>query len=409
MFKDYSVLSEIISSKYPYILVDEYQDTEEETIKVLLDHILKAKNKCVVGFFGDSMQKIYDKGIGKMDQRYYEEGSKEKCLNYITKEENYRCSKTVIALLNKIRKNIKQVEGPKNKEGSITFFTGKDLDNDLVILETKYGWDFKSSNTKILFLTHTSIGRKLGYDNLLPILTTRYGQFGRDRFFNKDDIFGKFLIGENGVEKLIENYELGNYGEIIDQLKRVGFSLVSHSSKEILKQRIDELNRIRCNGKVGDVFDFIRTHNLINISDKILEFETYIKQDEFPDDEKDKAEAKKQYYNSLMDLKYSEIIAAYKFVEEKTIYSTKHGTKGAEYENVLVVLDGAWSQMYNFNEVLNNNSPTPRIERSLNLLYVSCSRAKNNLAILSVTDMSKYKNAMSTVVDWFGADRVFNI
>lgn len=408
MFRDYPVLSELISNKYPYIFIDEYQDTEEETVSVLLENILKANNQCLIGFFGDSMQKIYDEGIGQLPERYYDIESKDKCLNFITKEDNYRCSKAVITLLNKIRTNIQQSEGPNNKEGSISFFIGSDVESGLPLLEKNYGWNFNATNTKILFLTHTGIASKLGYEQLLRILNTRYGQFGRDRFFKKEELFSKFLIGEFGVEKLIENYEDEKFGEIIEQLKKVGFVIENHQSKEILKQRIDAINVIRNKGTVGEVFEFIKNNTLLFIPDKIVEFEKYITQEELAEDEK--AEAKKQYYTSLMNLKYSEIISAYRFVEDKTIFSTKHGTKGAEFENVLVVLDGAWPQKYNFGEVFDRGSKNDeRYKRSLNLLYVCCSRTINNLGILSLADMSKYKNAMVTITDWFGNDNIIKL
>lgn len=410
MFRDYPVLSEIIANKFPFIFVDEYQDTEEETVWILLDHILKAKNKCIIGFFGDSMQKIYDAGIGEINNKYYDKTSKESHLNFITKNENYRCSRAVIKLLNKIRANIQQVEGNKNKNGSISLFIGNDLEKNLIYLENNFNWNFKSEDTKILFLTHSGIAQKLGYNNLLSILSRRYGQFGRERFFNKDEIFSRFFIGDNGVEKLIENYESEKYGEIIEQLKKVGYSIINHNSKEILKKKINELNEKREKENIANVLNYLKTEELLIIPDKISDFEKYIARKDIPEEEKEKAEKMKEYYNSLMSLKYEEIIEVNKFIEEKTIYSTKHGTKGTEFENVLIVIDGAWPQKYNFIEVFEKNSKyNERLKRSLNLFYVCCSRAKNNLGVLLLADVGKYKNAMITLTDWFEKENIYRI
>lgn len=55
----YPKLIRIITSKYPVIFVDEYQDTSPKTIKLLLDHLAGAgKEPCVIGLFGDSMQNL---------------------------------------------------------------------------------------------------------------------------------------------------------------------------------------------------------------------------------------------------------------------------------------------------------------------------------------------------------------
>lgn len=60
-----------MASRYPYIFIDEYQDTSEAVIDILLRRMLpQAGNKLVLGFFGDKMQNIYHhgehKGIGEL-------------------------------------------------------------------------------------------------------------------------------------------------------------------------------------------------------------------------------------------------------------------------------------------------------------------------------------------------------
>ena len=91
-----------------------------------------------------------------------------------------------------------------------------------------------------------------------------------------------------------------------------------------------------------------------------------------------------------------------------TPYSTKHGVKGDEYDNVLVVIDDySWNQ-YKFNDVFaNNRTNIGRFDRTLNLLYVCCSRAKSNLVILSLSDMDN--KAIGTINNWFGTENVYDI
>src|SRR5699024_5301099 len=92
------------------------------TIELLMDNLLnKSENKMVLGFYGDSHQKIYDTGVGDLE-KYYLEGNS--VLNLIKKEENYRSSTEVVRLLNNFRTNIQQVP-QKEIEGSVMFLYWK--------------------------------------------------------------------------------------------------------------------------------------------------------------------------------------------------------------------------------------------------------------------------------------------
>jgi len=96
-----------------------------------------------------------------------------------------------------------------------------------------------------------------------------------------------------------------------------------------------------------------------------------------------------------MNLNYKEIINYNQFLEKKTPYSTQHWTKWAEYKNVLLVIDDnpRWSFYNRFWKVINweklyKNSPNEDRDRRkhINLLYVSISRAKENIVILHLNN-----------------------
>lgn len=59
----YPRLKNIIFDKYDYILIDEYQDTNKNVMHALIDAI-NTTDKTSLGLFGDSMQGIYDDGVG---------------------------------------------------------------------------------------------------------------------------------------------------------------------------------------------------------------------------------------------------------------------------------------------------------------------------------------------------------
>ena len=93
-------------------------------------------------------------------------------------------------------------------------------------------------------------------------------------------------------------------------------------------------------------------------------------------------------------------------IEKNTIYSTKHGVKGTEFDNVLVIVDDSAWRNFSDNEVFSNNKHNiNRYDRSRNLLYVCCSRPKKRLALYSITPMST--DAQKTISSWFGSDNMY--
>jgi DNA helicase-2/ATP-dependent DNA helicase PcrA len=91
-----------------------------------------------------------------------------------------------------------------------------------------------------------------------------------------------------------------------------------------------------------------------------------------------------------------------------TVLSTKHGTKGEEYRNVLAILDDTdWKQEYNFNAYFDETDDNPlRMLMTKNLFYVTCSRAEENLVVLMLSPLSE--KSLGVIKDWFGAKHVVN-
>ena len=58
----------------------------------------------------------------------------------------------------------------------------------------------------------------------------------------------------------------------------------------------------------------------------------------------------------LRGIAYSEVKALRRYLDGHSPFETKHGVKGAEFENVLVVVGRGWNQ-YNFGEMLELNRP----------------------------------------------------
>ena len=401
LFSKYQKLVKLVQNKYPIIFIDEYQDTEPLVVKLLLQHLLNNNHNfnpadsLTLGFFGDSMQKIYNQGVGNIEHS---------SLQVITKTENYRCSKAVIALLNKIRPELQQEPAGKNLEGSVFFFhcnNSNQLQEGNFNKVVEYlGWPSSGLTTKILLLTHKGIASKLNYSNLIGVYD-KLGQFSKDRLINKDDAYARLLFDK--VEFLCALYKTKEYGALIDLFGKERYRIQSHSDKLKLKALIEGLNTERETKTVGDVLRYVYENGLFQKPKDVEEFELKISGNDLDEN----LLKKKEFFYGLMGVSYQEVMALHKFIEEKTPFSTKHGVKGAEFDNVLVVIDDASWNQYNFNILFSGQTHKPQYERSRNLFYMCCSRAKDRLAVLALSEFTS--TSLDTAKLWFGEENVYDV
>ena len=226
MFEKYSKLCDILKDNANFIFIDEYQDTSEEVTNIFLNHINKSKKENIIGFFGDSMQSIYETGIGNI---------KDDSLKRINKIQNRRNPLKVIELTNKLRDDgIKQIPSKDTKATNIDEGTGKIKEgnvkfiysdnNILEELKKTYifnDWDFKNTlNTKELRLTHKLNAENSGFKELYNLYTN-------------DFIYSK-LISKLKEKKISEDEDINNFGYIIEKFPI--FSGKGKIKKNILEQ-----------------------------------------------------------------------------------------------------------------------------------------------------------------------------
>lgn len=182
MFATYSKLCDIVTGSYPFILIDEYQDTNPLVVDIFLNYFAKhTSRQYCVGFFGDSMQAIYDDGIGDLYLYKYPLGS----VYEVKKEQNRRSPQSVIHLANRIRlddleqhssedNNAPNMVNGQIKIGRAVFLYSQveniSIDNVRNYLSENQAWDFDNvQTTKELNLTHNLISEKAGFHTLMDI------------------------------------------------------------------------------------------------------------------------------------------------------------------------------------------------------------------------------------------------
>ena len=410
VFEDNSLMAQIVGARFPFIFVDEYQDTSRLVIGILDRVMTAARGKAVVGYFGDKLQHIYDGGVGEIpaDRR----GN----LVHIQKAENYRCSKAVIAVLNRIRTDIEQYPSGKNVDGSAVYLrlSRRGADDDVlararVIVQKKLNWDLSVGEQKELFLTHRLIARKAGYDALLAAYNER-GSFSRDALVKGEDTIIRFF--QANVEPLIAMWRAGKTGKVLSLLRAGGFTLKDNPGKARTKEAMDRLASMAAQSTVREVLTHLDSAELLVLLDDLKKGLAFLATDDSTTNEAldERQVAERTFYRSLLALPYAEVSSFCTFLEEHTPFSTHHGVKGDEFDTVFVVLDdsGARWNLYSFDKYLNGEDEAKgadRFRRTRNLFYVCCSRAKRNLAVVDLGVGTPAKDARINAL--FGADNCF--
>jgi DNA helicase-2/ATP-dependent DNA helicase PcrA len=390
--------------QFPYIFVDEAQDTFDNVIAAF-NKICAGEGLPIVGYFGDPMQQIYDNGSGEFDGP---EGFRP-----IDKEENFRSATSIVTLTNKLRTDIQQRPAGKNANvnGSVLLtlieaeppaaprgrYTPEQLDRALTNFDRALelvGWQ-NNGDAKRLFLVRQMIARRLGFSAFQNLFTGPYASTkAQDEYTDGNHFLLKPFV--TSLCPLLVAFHKGNSRHIVEVLKEStpAFDIAGRNKDRPLKEMLDsanilihELDVIWQNQSIGDVLSFARVNSLCAFSDRLASnLDREPRSDDY--DPNIHSEEKSDWLvDEFLAMPTNELFAYYDFVSDHTPLSTQHGSKGEEYEDVLVVFDdveAGWTQ-YSFNKLLTpavaGNGTEGQLSRSRKLAYVCFSRACLNLRI----------------------------
>lgn len=433
LFEKYPLLSKILQDKYDFIFVDEYQDTNKIIVDIFLNKI-PSDSKTIIGLFGDSMQGIYDDGIGDVEE-YIANG----LLKKVEKEDNYRCSEHVIKFINQLRNDgLKQAVAFKTKNGEVE--TKLDRQGEVKLYYSIYkGSRTESGNPqnkeeylqhlnsvikhvddnnkgyKKLMLTNKSIASEVGFENLYNVFNDRYVDVKEEI---EIDLTRLQLLD---LAKLSKAYSKKDYNFIITELKKAGFLIETIKDKEKTSSILDKI--VASEHGAIELLELAFENKLLKKSDsysscidrkeaflsEILKDELYqtfksqygsgyntftrmVKEVEDLNEEAfkeyERLYKKERFYNDLFSskIKFKEILNYFSYLNEETNYITMHKTKGSGIEKVMVVLDEYfWYQKYKFKTIFDPHEvDTEKKLYNQKLFYVACSRAIQDLICIKL-------------------------
>lgn len=349
LIEKYPFIAHAISVKYPYIYIDEFQDSTPIQVELLKN--IASTTFSVIGVIGDKAQAIY--GFAGTDPKLFEKFSLKGMKKYEI-QGNRRSSEEIINLLNKIRFDLQQYSVNNIHSDKPILYVGDTI--------SCYN-DFKTQcgNTDIITLSYAKVT-----SNALRKQIEQIPQ--NEDLFNaiQDNNWDRVKVLKNSVTAI----EYALTGAIKDSLK---------SMKKIVD---DEHKQIWLIGRMLKDYDTYKNKSLVH-------FLKYLKEDlkiDVTGLNKGKA---KDFYSSKTYSDFALYISSpdIKGLKDKTI----HKAKGDEFENVMVVLE----------EEANINFLTaPKLDGindEQRVYYVAVSRAAKRLAICVPTLSQENENVLAAV------------
>lgn len=420
LIRKFDILKRVISDKYPYILVDEYQDTSPNVIELLATLSKYTDNDLIIGYYGDKKQNIYENGVGDAIYKLHSN------INKVKKEFNRRSAKRIIEVGTLIRNDdLKQKTIYENcPEGKVSFYVGKNIDAFIKYHHEK--WNINSNNKlDCLLLKNEDIAHRTKFGEIYDFFKNApFYTRGRNYTYLRDHLLSKEIEKLGKVQSLIYHlldfkHKIKNPDTLIQNL--VKDNILKCLTIDELRELISKLQAINgdtFNNYCISIFNMLKSRNR-NVVDVLTSYiiEDNIKNVEqlfsyilntlfYISNENFEYEKNNSKIDNFLKLDISIFDNWYNYINNNilsdTLFHTYHGTKGEEFDNVLIVMDKGFgrTQPNFFSDLIENLSSTEntKINLARNLLYVAVTRARSNLSIL-YTDVlnQKQKNQIQNI------------
>ncbi len=348
-------------------------------------------------------------------------------LKQINKIHNRRSTYQVIEVINKIRNDgIEQRSIYEDSScGSVEFYTGSSDNIENFITQYKQEWNINQTNKlHCLVLTNKLVAHYNGFENFYTFLSAT-------NYYKKNwkDVTTELL--NNDISKLgtIPNllYRILKFKNDLDNSRTALTTIISQDIyKKLNLEDVDKLlqllksiqgtNLQRYFISIFKIYSKTENENYKKIIKNLLNIEqeiscnglnSYLISELYRDIEEGEEAQAKENMRQLLTINFLEYKKWFDFINKKeneeVIYHTYHGTKGEEYENVIIIMENRFGlDRTKFSDFFANSIELSKKERYINtknLLYVACSRAIKNLRILYLDDVSDLKNNIENIFD----------
>lgn len=393
-------MQDILKDGYPFILVDESQDTNRHIVDALFALQATHPTRIALGLLGDMMQRIYGDGKAKLGEELPPDWIKP------VKKLNFRCPRRVIRLLNKIRQATdrqEQVPCSRAIEGSVRMFILPAATPNKPAVEARIRAAMASATgdekwiekggSKDLILEHRMAARRLGFDELFSSLQT----------------FNPFRTGLLDGSLPILSLFSGKILPLIDAredkftIARIVRTLSPLLSAKVLRTVVDEaahlsmvhaaVTALQEKGKAnnttfGDLLQEIARSGLFEIPEALYSSigkETSRLPSE--ENEEDDRSARDEAIEQFLRVPFDQIRSYVEYVTHQATFDTHQGVKGLEFPRVLVIMDDTEARgfLFKYEKLFSDAGEDTTIASTRRLFYVTCSRAEQSLCLVAYT------------------------
>lgn len=417
------LLQQIITQQYPFMLIDESQDTRSGLVDAFFTIQKNFPNDFTLGLIGDIKQRIYMDGKADIKNLIPADWEKPE------KVMNYRCSKRIIQLANKISSVLdgsEQQARDDAPEGYVHLFLVNShnvLDKNAKELDVRAkmsaitGDEQWNSDVKVLTLEHRMAAVRLDFEDFYELfarlpkyqMSFLQGDMAEMSFFanmvfplmnmlKEDDGIGVLNLLKK-KSPLLEAVPDRDYPEMLGKIRKVLDELRSSNLEEM---------------KVSEIIEFVQRNMLFAIPGHLTLALNSKEEEVDKDDEESLA------WVRALQLPLRQFKAYDDYVHERTPYATHQGVKGLEFPRVLVLIDeeAAKGNMFSYEKLFNvvplsqtdiKNKEMGKensIDRTSRLFYVTCTRAKESLAILMYTSNTERAKQTAIHNGWFGKNEI---
>ncbi len=386
--------------KYKYILIDEYQDTNEAQYILTKMISAKYKNICVVG---DPDQSIYAfRGSNYRNILNFEKDYKN--AKTIMLEKNYRSTKNILTVANDVIKNNTSRKDKKlwtdNEEGEKIYYHRSENEKDEAFyVMTQIKELMKKSPLKDIAVLYRTNAQSRNMEEALLRENIPYKVVGSFYFYkrkeikdliaylnviyNQDDDINllriinvpKRGIGLKTIENLISKAN--------DENKSI-YQIINGGKELEFKKIIDELIELKDSSSLTELVDYVLEKTGMKnelVTEKTLDAEVRLENlEEFKSitknfEEKNGIISLEEF---LQEISLVSDIEEHKNNTEVVTLMTVHSAKGLEFDNIFIIglEEGIFPHVNSFQE-------TASLEEERRLCYVAITRARKKLWLIN--------------------------
>lgn len=446
----------IVLARYPFILIDESQDTMKPLMEAILTFEARHRGRIALGLLGDTMQRIYTDGLRDLDQRVGD-------FEQPAKQMNHRSRARIVDLANAIRRDDdgRQQRAREDKPGgTVRIFLAPSEGTDRAAFEAStcaemaritgdLAWQ-NAEAIKTLTIERHMAAARLSFSELFEPLSKpdklkdgfRDGSLPAMRLFThrvlplvtaqrNRDAFAAMAVLRDGsplVDK--RGIRAGRAGQATGlDAARAGVAALMTLFKDERDPSCAEVLAAVAEQRLFPIPDQLRpclpddSPVVQDMADILAELGPFFDEldmtapEATPPPETTTTEAWRQ----ALEAPFSQVARYLAYVEDRSPYGTHQGVKGLEFPRVMVIADDVHTRFKGLAsyETLFGVKPLSdaslkkaskgeetTIERTRRLLYVTCTRAEESLALVLYSEAPDTIRRFLISKGWTAEDEV---